>query len=185
MAADDYWFSMQPAEKGWSILHVSVPEAWWALTKLCPDRSTEAWWTGLMKLGCTMALLACSMGLAVWITLTYREIKTTREVRAHKCVDNTRTSWSRFSVHVTNAQTYLDLKVVADVATIEFRADQFKFPVKESLGVPVLVTDKVQNLLVVSHGVHTWNTERWGESVSEMLLLVKCTIPDLFFLFSF
>lgn len=78
-------------------------------------------------------------------------------------MDNTRTGWSRFSVHVTNAQTYLDLKVVADVATIEFRADQFKFPVKESLGVPVLVTDKVQDLLVVGHGVHTWTTERGGE----------------------
>lgn len=77
-------------------------------------------------------------------------------------MDNTRTGWSRFSVHVTNAQTYLDLKVVADVATIEFRADQFKFPVKESLGVPVLVTDKVQDLLVVGHGVHTWTTERGG-----------------------
>lgn len=77
-------------------------------------------------------------------------------------MDNTRTGWSRFSVHVTNAQTYLDLKVVADVATIEFRADQFKFPVKESLGVPVLVTDKVQDLLVVGHGVHTWTTEGGG-----------------------
>lgn len=80
-------------------------------------------------------------------------------------MDNTRTGWSRFSVHVTNAQTYLDLKVVADVATIEFRADQFKFPVKESLGVPVLVTDKVQDLLVVGHGVHTWTTERGGGGV--------------------
>lgn len=95
-------------------------------------------------------------------------------------MDNTRTGWSRFSVNVTNAQTYLDLKVVADVATIEFRADQFKFPVKESLGVPVLVTDKVQDLLVVGHGVHTWTTEKGG-GVNDKLLLVKCTIPFFFF----
>lgn len=61
---------------------------------------------------------------------------------------------------VTDERSYLDLEVIADVATVEFGADQFEFPVKESLGVPVLVTDKMQDLLVVGHGVHTWNTQR-------------------------
>lgn len=58
------------------------------------------------------------------------------------------------------AQSYLDLEVVADVATVEFRADQFEFPVEESLCVPVLVTDKMQDLLIVGHGVDTWNIQR-------------------------
>lgn len=50
--------------------------------------------------------------------------------------------------------SYLHLEVVADISTVELRADQFEFPVKQSLCVPVLVTDKVQELLVVGHGVH-------------------------------
>lgn len=58
-----------------------------------------------------------------------------------------------------NVQSYLDLEVIADVAAVEFRADQFELPVKESLGVPVLVTNEMQDLLVVCHGVHTWSTE--------------------------
>lgn len=57
------------------------------------------------------------------------------------------------------ARSYLDLEVIADVATVEFRADQLEFPVKESLCVPVLVTDEMQDLLVVGHGVHTWNIQ--------------------------
>lgn len=60
------------------------------------------------------------------------------------------------------APSYLDLEVVADVATVEFGADQFEFPVKQSLGVPVLVTDKMQDLLIIGHGVHTWNTQERG-----------------------
>ena len=65
--------------------------------------------------------------------------------------------------------SYLDLEVIADVATVELRADQFELPVKQSLGVPVLVTDQVQNLFVVGHGVHTWNTERgvWVKKKSD------------------
>lgn len=63
-------------------------------------------------------------------------------------------------VHETIAQSYLNLEVIADVATVEFRADQFKFPVKQSLCVPVLVTDEMQDLLVVGHGVHPWNIQR-------------------------
>lgn len=59
-----------------------------------------------------------------------------------------------------SAQSYLDLEVVADVTTVEFRTDQFEFPVKESLCVPVLITDKIQNLLIVGHSVHTWNIQR-------------------------
>lgn len=62
--------------------------------------------------------------------------------------------------HCCCAQSYLDLEVVADVATVELRADQFEFPVEESLRVPVLITDKMQDLLVVSHGVYTWNIQR-------------------------
>lgn len=58
------------------------------------------------------------------------------------------------------AQSYLDLEVIADVATVEFGADQLEFPVKQSLGVPVLVTDKMQDLLIIGHGVHTWNAQR-------------------------
>ena len=60
----------------------------------------------------------------------------------------------RYLTSLTNAQSYLDLEVIADVATVEFRADQFEFPVKESLCVPVLVMDKMQDLLIVGHGVH-------------------------------
>lgn len=70
---------------------------------------------------------------------------------------------------MTNAHSYLHFEVIADVAAVEFGADQFKFPIKESLCVPVLVTNKVQDLLVVGHGVHTWNTERRA-SVSEGLI---------------
>lgn len=61
---------------------------------------------------------------------------------------------------VADKCSYLNLEVIADVATVEFRADQFEFPVKESLCVPVLVTDKMQDLLIVGHGVHTWNIQR-------------------------
>lgn len=61
---------------------------------------------------------------------------------------------------LTNDPSYLNLEVIADVATVELRADQLEFPVEKSLGVPVLVTDEVQDLLVVGHGVHTWKTER-------------------------
>lgn len=53
---------------------------------------------------------------------------------------------------------YLDLEVIADVATVEFGADQLELPVKEGLCVPVLVTDEMQDLLVVGHGVHTCDT---------------------------
>lgn len=49
---------------------------------------------------------------------------------------------------------YLHLEVIADVAAVEFRADQFELPVEESLCVPVLVADEVQHLLVVGHAVH-------------------------------
>lgn len=49
---------------------------------------------------------------------------------------------------------YLHLEVIADVSAVELRADQFEFPVKQSLCVPVFVPDKVQELLVVGHGVH-------------------------------
>lgn len=59
-----------------------------------------------------------------------------------------------------NDPSYLNLEVVADVAAVELGADQLEFPVKKSLGVPILVTDEVQDLLVVGHGVHTWNTGR-------------------------
>lgn len=55
--------------------------------------------------------------------------------------------------------TYLHLELVADVAAIKLRADQFEFPVKQCLSVPVLVADEVQDLLVVGHGVDTWDTE--------------------------
>lgn len=70
--------------------------------------------------------------------------------------------WMRhcYVTWLTNAQSYLDLEVIADVATVQFRADQLEFPVKQSLGVPVLVTDEMQDLLIVGHGVHTWNTQR-------------------------
>ncbi len=64
--------------------------------------------------------------------------------------------------------SYLDLEVIADVATVQFRADQFEFPVKQSLGVPVLVADKMQDLLIVGHGVHTCNTQR-GACVKKKL----------------
>lgn len=69
------------------------------------------------------------------------------------------------------AASYLDLEVIADVATVELRADQFEFPVKESFGVPVLVTDNMQDLLVVSHGVHTWkDEEKIGNGCSNLRL---------------
>lgn len=50
--------------------------------------------------------------------------------------------------------SYLHLEVIADISTVELRADQLEFPVKQSLCVPVFVADKVQELLVVGHGVH-------------------------------
>lgn len=51
-------------------------------------------------------------------------------------------------------QSYLDFEFIADVAAIEFRADKFKLPVKESLCVPIPVADQVQNLFIVRHGVN-------------------------------
>lgn len=59
---------------------------------------------------------------------------------------------------------YLDLEVVADVAAVEFRADQLELPVEESLGVPVLVADEVQDLLVVGHAVHACRAQSQSES---------------------
>lgn len=50
--------------------------------------------------------------------------------------------------------SYLHLEVIADISTVELRADQSEFPVKQSLCVPVFISDKVQELLVVGHGVH-------------------------------
>lgn len=106
----------------------------------------------------------------MWITFTLRESnqKHTYTVTkffpfyTHKCFSNLRALCELLVVNVSllSAQSYLDLEVIADVATVEFRADQFEFPVKESLCVPVLVTDKMQDLLVVGHGVHTWNIQR-------------------------
>lgn len=58
-------------------------------------------------------------------------------------------------MQLRNAWSYLNLEVIADVATVELRADQLEFPVKESLCVPVLVSDKVKDLLIVGHGVNT------------------------------
>lgn len=54
---------------------------------------------------------------------------------------------------------YLHFEIVADVATVEFGADQFELPVEESLRVPVLVADEVQDLLVVDHAVHTCSAQ--------------------------
>lgn len=51
-------------------------------------------------------------------------------------------------------QPYLDFEFIADVAAIEFRADKFKLPVKQSLCVPVPVADQVQDLFIVCHGVN-------------------------------
>lgn len=56
--------------------------------------------------------------------------------------------------------SYLDLEVVADVAAVELGADQLELPVEQSLRVPVLVADQMQDLLVVGHGVDACsNTE--------------------------
>lgn len=51
-------------------------------------------------------------------------------------------------------QLYLDFEFIADVAAIEFRADKFKLPVKQSLCVPVPVADQMQDLFIVRHGVN-------------------------------
>lgn len=83
--------------------------------------------------------------------------------------------------------SYLNLEVVADVATVEFRADQLEFPVKERFGVPVLVADEVQDLLIVGHSVHTWKTHREAqvnkrvisvEAIYLYLSMVLCTSYD-------
>lgn len=71
--------------------------------------------------------------------------------------------WLSLCVCDETAPSYLDLEAVADVATVELGADQLEFPVKESLGVPVLVADQVQDLLVVGHGVHAWNTRNLND----------------------
>lgn len=59
---------------------------------------------------------------------------------------------------------YLHFEIVADVATVEFGADQLELPVEESLRVPVLVADEVQDLLVVGHAVHTCSAKLHSES---------------------
>lgn len=64
-------------------------------------------------------------------------------------------SWvSCYAAVVRDQISYLHLEIIADISTVELRADQFEFPVKQSLCVPVLVTDKMQELLIVGHGVH-------------------------------
>lgn len=64
-------------------------------------------------------------------------------------------SWvSCYAAVVRYQMSYLHLEIIADVSTVELRADQFKFPVKQSLCVPVLVMDKMEELLIVGHGVH-------------------------------
>lgn len=75
------------------------------------------------------------------------------------------------------AQPYLDLEVIADEATVELGAHQFEFPVEESLGVPVLVTDKVQDLLVVGHGVHTCSTRRRARVKDTRKALLTLLLP--------
>lgn len=72
--------------------------------------------------------------------------------------------------------TYLHLELVADVAAIKLRADQFEFPVKQCLSVPVLVADEVQDLLVVGHGVDTWDTEgvTWKGEWNSIIRGVTC-----------
>lgn len=47
-----------------------LPENGWGLARLWPDRSTNVWCTGCTNCGCAAMWLACSMGLAVWITFT-------------------------------------------------------------------------------------------------------------------
>ncbi len=51
-------------------------------------------------------------------------------------------------------QPYLNFEFIADVAAIEFRADEFKLPVKQCLCVPVPVADQMQDLFIVCHGVN-------------------------------
>lgn len=61
---------------------------------------------------------------------------------------------SRAGSEPLGAGTHLHLELVADVAAVELRAEQFELPVEQRRRVPVPVADQVQNLLVVSHGVH-------------------------------
>lgn len=48
----------------------SWPEKGWGFAKLWPERSTKEWCTGWMNCGWAAMWLACSTGLAVWITFT-------------------------------------------------------------------------------------------------------------------
>lgn len=52
-------------------------------------------------------------------------------------------------------RTHLHLKFIADVASIQLRADKLELPVKQGPGVPVAIAQEVQDLLVAGHGVHT------------------------------
>lgn len=69
----------------------------------------------------------------------------------------------------TAACTHLHLKFVADVASIQLRADELELPVKQGPGVPVSIAEEVQNLLVAGHGVHT--CEGKGDKIAKWLKL--------------
>lgn len=50
----------------------------------------------------------------------------------------------------------LQIKLVAGVASVEFRAGESEPPLSQGGGSPVPVAHLSQCLLIVSHGVHTW-----------------------------
>lgn len=62
--------------------------------------------------------------------------------------------------------THLHFELVADVAPVELRADQFELPVEQRHRVPVPVADQVQNLLVVSHGVNPCGQRHTGATAA-------------------
>lgn len=79
------------------------------------------------------------------------------------------TAWKSSTVKSAFGSPYLDLEVIADVPAIEFWANQLELPIKQSLCVPVSVTDEMEDLLVVGHGVYTWTQTRTNHKLESKI----------------